>query len=481
MTKPKEVISRIPEIWKERNLFITWLVFGLVVVSGGIIVGRSLAVYSNLAKIEASLPVKSMAISESLILEDQIRQVALDTYVHGMTSDLANVLVGQKGMPVVRKMLHDPNFPRRDNLVAFIDVIGGVKDREALLGFLRLPPRSSDIPEEDRALLIAPQALGKMASRGDQVAEKVLLAMTAHDNNGGVLTQASKNSRNPKSLRDDLLERALSGLAFAGTENAHKRLTDIADNVVVPAKGGRSLVKSAKEALKIYDELKAPTISFSSSRLDSFEDRLHLAAAGTLDTYPRSDVAKLTYANHVSLTNPMTDARLAKILSVASLRAGRGDFTEDVACCSIVAPAASGTIFGSASDGLDIIETNTELMAVLNNPVARVKVVRAINYCGYTATNIIGCGWISGDGIAVVRRSNEISEGVLWLHEYGHNVGLSHNTISSRYIMYSILSSNDGLTQSECNVFHNPSAGARITPILWRNSRGTPHWYRRMG
>ena len=86
-----------------------------------------------------------------------------------------------------------------------------------------------------------------------------------------------------------------------------------------------------------------------------------------------------------------------------SLRQGKADFAEDVACCAGLARSGSALNFGSSGDGLDSIDDNTELVAVLNDSVSRVKVVRLINYCGGTGSNIIGCAWIGGDGMALVR------------------------------------------------------------------------------
>jgi hypothetical protein len=113
------------------------------------------------------------------------------------------------------------------------------------------------------------------------------------------------------------------------------------------------------------------------------------------------------------------------------------------------------------NDGLDIIDDNTELVSVLNNSTARVKVVRQINYCGGTANNIIGCAWIGGNGMALVRYSNVSNEGALWAHEYGHNVGLDHNP-DSNYVMYGCLCGNNvGLTEVECDKYHTPSSGTQ--------------------
>ena len=54
-------------------------------------------------------------------------------------------------------------------------------------------------------------------------------------------------------------------------------------------------------------------------------------------------------------------------------------------------------------DGLDTIDTSAELYEMLNHPVARFTVVRAINYGSGPGNNTIGCGWIGGWGIAGVR------------------------------------------------------------------------------
>jgi hypothetical protein len=69
--------------------------------------------------------------------------------------------------------------------------------------------------------------------------------------------------------------------------------------------------------------------------------------------------------------------------------------------------------------------------------------------------------------MALVRMSSSASEAVLWVHEYGHNLGLGHNT-DSRYIMYAVdYGDNNGMVQTECNAFHTPDsrANAIMSPI----------------
>src|SRR4051812_19015630 len=55
-------------------------------------------------------------------------------------------------------------------------------------------------------------------------------------------------------------------------------------------------------------------------------------------------------------------------------------------------------------------------------------VVDAVRWCdGDAATNVIGCGSIGAPPFMVERlRGGPPLEGLLWAHEFGHNVGLPH-------------------------------------------------------
>jgi len=400
---------------------------------------------------------------------DQITRAALGTYVHGITADLAQAQMGADAVPVLLDLLADPNFPRRDNVVAFLGYLGAGESAQAVLDFLADPPAPVEVPEEDRALLNAPQALGQIGARGNQQAAAALLAMTAPGSNGGVLAAAAAHGHSPTALRDDLLEMALRGLAYTGTAVAQRRLEDIVAGHVIPAAGGRSLQHAASSALGLFQLLhgsKSARLASSgtaAATTDGATVSSSTSASTSPDGYAAVDDHGIDYANHVNVTSPMTDDRLDQLMSNGSLRVGRSDFTGDVACCNEFSRLGTGKTFGTTSDGLDIIDDGTELNAVLSNSIARVKVVRAINYCGSTATNIIGCSWVGGDGMAVVRRSDANSEAVLWVHEYGHNVGLSHNT-DSRYIMYGVdYGTNNGVSTTECDTYHSPVGGANAT------------------
>ena len=245
--------------------------------------------------------------------------------------------------------------------------------------------------------------------------------------------------------------------------------------------GGRALTRPAATALDLLDSLdgggppgaaridRYPVDGGAGLPLTGDEDGAAGAASveAALDpNHAGVNDSRITYANHVAVTNPMTDSQLDDRLASVSLRMGKSDFASDVACCAGISRSGIANTFGSIGDGLDIIDSGSEVTTVLNHPSGRIKVVRMINYCAGPGSNIIGCGWVGGNGAAVVRFGDVGREGVLWGHEYGHNVGLHHNTISSSYIMYGSLGSNNyGLTQSECDLFHTPFSSANATLV----------------
>jgi hypothetical protein len=185
----------------------------------------------------------------------------------------------------------------------------------------------------------------------------------------------------------------------------------------------------------------------------------------TADTQSSVHDSPLTYANHVALTNPMTNASLEAAFNDGNRRAGKSDFTGDVSCCITESRSGNAKTFGTMTDGYDIIDTSQEQSKVLNNSAARGKIVRIINYCGGTGTNIIGCSWQGAWGFAVVRTLPQWSEGVLWMHEYGHNAGAVHNS-DTRYMMFHTnFGTNNGMNATECNAFHNPTRMAKMTVV----------------
>lgn len=91
-----------------------------------------------------------------------------------------------------------------------------------------------------------------------------------------------------------------------------------------------------------------------------------------------------------------------------------------------------------------------------------VKVVEEITWCQRTGTApIAGCSNLRGHSIAVARLCNgpcPIGEGVLWLHEFGHNKNLLHRPLddAEHGVMYpGINSRNASLNERECQALRS--------------------------
>ena len=336
--------------------------------------------------------------------EETYRQALERTYIHGITDQLAQQVLGVDAVPLLRRLLLDPGFPRRDNVVAFLAHLDSGDATRDLLAFLAHPPAGWSAPEEDRALLLAPVALGHIARRGDTRALDVLLGMTGEE--GDAPRPAGEGY--PAPLRADLTEMALRGLAFSGMPAARDRLLDISHERIRVRGDGRDLSLSALRSLDLFRELHEDPSP--PNALEPGPRPGPPVVPEIFDTQARVHDNALTYANHVDVPSPMGDTRLDAVLENSSLRAGRADHVGDVACCITVSRSGTAGSFGIPGDGLDIVDDGTEMSSVLNNGVGRIKVVRAINHCGGPGSNIIGCGQTPGDGIAVVRLGSENDE-----------------------------------------------------------------------
>ncbi|MBP7146720.1 MAG: thrombospondin type 3 repeat-containing protein [Acidobacteria bacterium] len=400
--------------------------------------------------------------------EERVRQATLRTYIHGMTAEIAAREVGAGGVPALVRLLSEPAFPRPDNVVAFLAELGTAAETAPLLRYL--DEAATQRPEADRALLLVPQALGMIASRGAELPLGILLDATADRAQGGPFAGGRAGT-----VREDLVERAVYGLAWSGHPAALARLEALAAGAVVPLPEGRDLRAAARNALGIAAILGAARRSGAARPIPSAvpapgPPAAALGAVGppdavidVADQQTRVHESGLTYANHVEVTDPVNDTRVDRLLGDATLLMGRADFDIDVACCCTLRRTGSARTFGSQGDGLDVIDDTNELATVLNDTTARVKVVRAINFCSAPGTNIIGCAWISGNGMGVVRLADQVEEGLLWAHEYGHNTGRDHNA-DTRFIMFDTIGTdNTGLTAAECDAFHAPNTNAGMT------------------
>ncbi|MFC5477715.1 hypothetical protein [Massilia suwonensis] len=82
------------------------------------------------------------------------------------------------------------------------------------------------------------------------------------------------------------------------------------------------------------------------------------------------------------------------------------------------------------------IQTEADLLALLNAG-SGVKIVDAIRWCGGPGGSIIGCAPVGSPTVNLAAvRFTENQEGLIWVHEYGHNAGLPHRTDDLRAVMY---------------------------------------------
>jgi hypothetical protein len=342
--------------------------------------------------------------------EDRVRDASLRLYVHGMTQEIASAEVGPEGVPELLRLVSDREFPRRDNVVAFLTYLGGPEATPALLALLAETPAEALTPEDDRARLLVPGALGRIASRGDEAALVALRSL-------------AQGGRDRDLAR--MAERALGQLGARRT--ASPRAAPVA---IAPAPPGAT------------------------------------AAIASLDPSPDVDDTRLDYANHADLASGMTDERLDAVLARGDLVAGRADGATDVACCATFSRLGTGKVFGTPGDGHDVIDDVAEENVVIPDPTARVKMVRLINSCGGPGTNIVGCSFLAGKGMAVVRLTSLPLEAILWLHEYGHNVGLGHAVGDPDLVMSpSITDGSDELRPGDCAAYHAPPPGAQAIVV----------------
>lgn len=384
---------------------------------------------------------------------DGVREEMLRTWIHGVDDALAERVVGAEGIDELRALLLDPAFPRRDNVVAFLAHLDRGRAVDGLAALLRRPPAGVDRPAEDRAVLLVPSALGRIASRGSAEALAILVELTDPATSESRMSGALAASGAPEALRADLIEAAIGGLELSGSPEAQRRLEAIRDGRAPLPETARPLGAAVGRATGGAED-ERPGFSGDGG-----------ATVRAADARQREHALRITYANHVGVTSPMTDARVDAVLELGTRRFGIADFAADIACCVQLRREGSAASFGSAGDGLDVIDTETELYDVLDQGAARVKIVRLIQYCGAPCTNCIGCAWQPGDGMVLVRQSDLQREAVLWAHELGHNTGLPH-VDDSRYIMYGTDNgANRALSQDECDSYHAPSGISGLAPV----------------
>jgi len=160
---------------------------------------------------------------------------------------------------------------------------------------------------------------------------------------------------------------------------------------------------------------------------------------------------RVVYSVHTNIASQIDLAELRLYLMEASRILQRDQGDEDVACCMAL-DAVTLEVFGTADDGLDVIETKAEFDA-LNG---RRAIVQTVNWCGSTNPSLIGCAETPGDTLIVGFDAGPEVLGLLIAHERGHNANLSHRSDSSCALMSPSIGANNGcLSSNECSMYRS--------------------------
>jgi len=184
------------------------------------------------------------------------------------------------------------------------------------------------------------------------------------------------------------------------------------------------------------------------------------------------------HINTTSFTAAMMDTAMVDVNT--RMKYNNHDCADDVPCTARFFRSGNVGIFGTATDGLDVITTQSELDAVFAVTTHRAKVVDAVNFCeGSFNTSFIGCGRVNGFGFIV----EDWVGGEIFVHEFGHNVGLKdHRNTCDNNIMHEFsIGTNNSINAAECS-----SLGGKAYTQLCGNiydgaggpltANGGPYW-----
>lgn len=177
------------------------------------------------------------------------------------------------------------------------------------------------------------------------------------------------------------------------------------------------------------------------------------ASAQHVDPAPNAGLRALTFARHADTTfaGPTGMGRASDTLQRCD-RISAPD--QDVACDITFQQTGGIGTFGTTGDSLDIITTQAELTAVLNDNTAWVKVVTMIGFCGGApGTNIIGCA-PTGTTMVIDNGLSVNTTGEVTAHEFGHNQGLGHRSAPGTQNLMRPSIGGDEVNQAECTAFH---------------------------
>jgi hypothetical protein len=172
------------------------------------------------------------------------------------------------------------------------------------------------------------------------------------------------------------------------------------------------------------------------SRASTFVRGLALALllAGTstvtAQAAPTRSIHSLTWYVHEDLIDVGAGRDLAWFQALIEDRLAEGEILVegyqgpmDTPCCVGLDSISVSTFSGA---GLDVIETQEEIDAVLDGPAGS-YLVQSVWFCNSFSTTIIGCARTGGDTFVVsLDADDNHALPIAMAHERGHNAGLSH-------------------------------------------------------
>ena len=163
---------------------------------------------------------------------------------------------------------------------------------------------------------------------------------------------------------------------------------------------------------------------------------------------PPAVMHQLQVNHHTAI--PITEAEADQILgdgtNVVQTNNGPGDVP-----CAVKLQRTGGI---GTFPAPRFINSSADMDAALLLP-GQVQVVDQINWCGSFSPNIIGCAPVPGDSLVVVR-FNPTLEGILWLHEFGHNKGRNHRDHPNAVMAPSIGDTRTHVNAAECAAYEVP-------------------------
>ncbi len=203
------------------------------------------------------------------------------------------------------------------------------------------------------------------------------------------------------------------------------------------------------------------------------QDRIYAVnSAGQLLSYLHGRTVQVTVHRHTNVA--FTDADADRILRDMGTVVQQSHSPLDIATgVQFVRNGAVRVLPGIVAG---TIQTQAEWDALMSAGTG-VKVVQAIRWCSGPGGSIIGCAPVGNPTVnfAVVRFTAN-QEGILWVHEYGHNAGNPHRTDDTRAVMFPSIGSDHNVvdgTESERYVSGPIAITEAVMPMSTGCCQGT--------